>query len=131
MFVKFQFSKQQIDKYFEAAERDLSLADNKETEIKFQFSYNCLLKLTQAVCAHQGLRVKANSGHHIALLDKCAELLQDKKITAVGQAMRDKRNRDLYDGGVVITLKEAETYYKFVKELIIRTKGYLSVDQVK
>jgi len=131
MFVKFKFSKQQIDKYFKAAERDLSLADNKETEIKFQFTYNCLLKLTQAVCAHQGLRVKSSSGHHIALLDKCAELLKDKKISAVGQAMRDKRNRDLYDGGMFITLKESETYYKFVKELILRVKKYLSVSQIK
>lgn len=131
MFVKFKFSRQQINNYFQSAERDLFLANNKEAEIKFQFTYNCLLKLAQAVCAHQGLRVKARSGHHIALLDRCTELLQDKKINAVGQVMRDKRNRNLYDGGMIITSKEAEAYYKFVKELIIRVKTYLSIDKGK
>ena len=82
MFVKFIFSKQQIDKYFQAAERDLFLAANKEPEIKFQFSYNSLLKLAQAVCAKQNLRVKARTGHHMVLFDKCAELLDDGKIAA-------------------------------------------------
>ena len=131
MFVKFIFSKQQIDKYFQAAERDLFLAANKEPEIKFQFSYNSLLKLAQAVCAKQNLRIKARTGHHMVLFDKCAELLDDRKIAAVAQAMRDKRNRDLYDGGTIITIKEAETYYIFIKDLVKRVKSYLNSRLIK
>jgi hypothetical protein len=128
MFVKFHFSKHQVDSYVQTAERDLSLASSKEAEIKFQFSYNCLLKLAQAVCAYNNLKVKARSGHHVALLDKYAELLDSRKIIVVAKAMRDKRNRDLYDGGAIITTKEAEVYYKFVKALLIKTKLYLSID---
>ncbi|MDD3285792.1 MAG: hypothetical protein PHG95_04160 [Patescibacteria group bacterium] len=115
----------------QSAERDLLLADNQEAEIKFQFTYNCLLKLAQSVCASQNLRVKARFGHHSALLDKCAEVMGNKKIAAVAQVMRDKRNRDLYDGGTVITDKEADVYYQFVKKLIKEVKGYLIANKEK
>ncbi len=125
MFVRFEFSKQQVVKYLQAAKRDLILASFREVEIRFQFTYNCLLKLAQAMCAFNNLKVKSRLGHHAALLDKYAELLDDKKIMAVAKAMKDKRNRDLYDGGVVITVKEAEFYYNFVKDLLVKTEAYL------
>lgn len=129
MFVKFKFSESQVNSYLQSAERDLLLADNKEAEIKFQFSYNCLLKLAQAVCASQNLRVKARTGHHIIFFDKCSQLLNNKKVAAVAQTMRDKRNRDLYDGGTVITDKEADVYYKFVKNLIKEVNKYLAINK--
>lgn len=77
------------------------------------------------MCAYNNIRVKSRLGHHIALLDKYAEFLNDKKIIAVAKAMRDKRNRDLYDGATVITIKEAERYYVFVQDLLIKTEMYL------
>lgn len=126
MFIKFEFSQQQVNNYLQAAKRDLSLASSKEAEVKFQFSYNCLLKLAQATCAANNLRVRARSGHHIALLDKFSKILNDKKIIAVAQTMRDKRNRDLYDGGTIITNKEAQVYYEFVGHLFNIVKQYVS-----
>lgn len=125
MFANFSFSEKQIINYFEAAQRDLRLAGADEPEVKFFFSYNCLLKLAQAVCARSGLRVKSGVGHHIALLEKCAELLKDNDLAAVAQAMRDKRNRDLYDGGAIITEKEASTYYLFVKNFLKNAEIYI------
>jgi len=130
MFVKFIFSDKQINNYFQSARRDLALASSPEPEVKFLFSYNCLLKAAQAVCAYHGLRVKSDKGHHAALLAKYSEFLKDEKISALGQAMRDKRNRDLYDGGTVITKKEAETYYQLTKKLISITESYLSPDKL-
>jgi hypothetical protein len=117
MFVEFDFSEKQIIEYFAAAQRDLRLADADAPEVRFFFAYNCLLKLAQAVCARHHLRVKSRVGHHISLLEKAAALLEDKEMNKVIQAMRDKRNRDLYDGGVIITKKEAEFYYDFIKNL--------------
>lgn len=131
MFRKFTFSDKQINDYFQSARRDLVLASSPEPEVKFLFSYNCLLKVAQAVCARQGLRVNSNTGHHAALLEKYAEFLQDEKISALGQAMRDKRNRDLYDGGAVITKKEADTYYRLVEALISNAESYLFSDKLK
>jgi len=125
MFIKFDFSEKQIIEYFKTAQRDLRLARADEPEVKFFFSYNCLLKLAQAVCARNYLRVKAKVGHHIALLEKCASFLENKEINEVAQAMRDKRNRDFYDGGAIITKKEAEAYYDFIKNLSEQAEKYL------
>jgi hypothetical protein len=127
MFVNFTFSDRQINNYFQSAKRDFLLASYKEAEIKFQFSYNCFLKLAQAVCARKGLRVKSSSGHHAALFLKYAEIFKDDMSAAVAQAMRDKRNRDLYDGGIIISDKEAETYYQFVKKAMVKVENYLSL----
>lgn len=125
MFVNFNFSEKQISNFFEAAQNDLRLAGADEPEVKFFFSYNCLLKLAQAVCARNNLRVKSGVGHHIALLDKCANILNDDDLTVVAQTMRDKRNRDLYDGGAIITEKEASTYYLFVKNVLKNASIYI------
>jgi hypothetical protein len=125
MFVNFNFSEKQIIDYLKAADHDLRLAEADEPEVKFFFSYNCLLKLALAVCAHNSLRVKSSVGHHIALLDKCATLLNDPDLAATAQTMRDKRNRDLYGGGTIITSKEAEAYYIFVKNILKKVDIYI------
>jgi len=125
MFVNFEFSEKQIIDYFKAAQRDLRLAKAEEPEVKFFFSYNCLLKLAQSVCAKNNLRVKSRPGHHIALSEKCAILLKNKQLKSTAQAMRDRRNRDLYDGGIIITDKEAGAYYLFVKNLSKQVDDYI------
>lgn len=130
MFVNFDFSEKQINDYFQAAQRDLRLAQANEAEIKFFFSYNCLLKLAQAVCAHNKLRVKSRPGHHLALLNKCAGLLNVPELSRVAQAMRDKRNRDLYDGGTIITNKEAGEYYLFVKDFFKKVEHYIFANKL-
>jgi hypothetical protein len=69
MFEKFHFSKRQIRKYYQSAIRDLKIASNsKIPEVIFRFSYDALVKLAIAVCAKNGLRVKARKGHHIELI---------------------------------------------------------------
>jgi hypothetical protein len=67
--------------------------------------------------------VKSSSGHHAALFLKYAEIFKDDMSAAVAQAMRDKRNRDLYDGGIIISDKEAETYYQFVKKAMVKVEN--------
>jgi len=64
-------------------------------------------------------------GHHIKILEKLSEILDNKDIEIMGEAMRKKRNRDLYDGGVIISEKEAKDYLEFVKTVLNEAKKFL------
>lgn len=119
MFEKFSFKKEQVKAYFNAAVRDMAIAGKTDVpEVIFKFSYDALLKLAIAFCALNGLRVKARLGHHIGLIGKLSEFLNDKKIEIIGNEMRMKRNIDLYSGGTLISKKEADEYHSWVKGII-------------
>ncbi len=86
MFEEFDFSKKQIDGYYKAAIADLKIARNSdEPEVIFRFSYEAFLKISIAVSAINGLRVKSKQGHHIALIEKLAEQLNFDDINIIGQ----------------------------------------------
>ena len=126
MFEKFEFTRSQIDKFFAAAERDLGIAGKNDTpEVKFRFSYDALLKLAIAVCATGNLRVKARAGHHVDLIKKLAQYLGDKEIEVLADDMRAKRNWDLYGGGIMISAKDAESYYGWTKKVFKKGDSYL------
>jgi hypothetical protein len=123
MFEKFRFSKRQIRKYYQSAIRDLKIASNsKIPEVIFRFSYDALVKLAIAVCAKNGLRVKARKGHHIELIKKLSFYLKDPEVEILANEMRSKRNRDLYDGGILISEKEAKEYLEWVKQTFQKTQ---------
>jgi len=130
MFEKFTFTPKQIEKYFAGALKDFNITKNSGPEIVFTFCYNCLLKLAIAVCAKNNLRVKAKQGHHIALIEKMSEYLGDENIEVMAQEMRSKRNRDLYDGGILITKKEAEMYFEFTGRSIKEVEKYLNFNKL-
>lgn len=126
MFEKFNFTKQQIEKYWDKAVRDFRLAGSaEEIEVIFVFTYEAMLKIAITVCAHNDLRVKARRGHHIELIDKMAEILKDEKIKQIGNEIRMKRNLGLYSGGDTVSRKEADFYCKFVKQVLIKADSYL------
>jgi hypothetical protein len=131
MFEKFIYTPDQIRKYYQAAVKDLHLAISAGApEIVFYVSYNIIVKAAMAVCAKNNLRVKSRAGHHVELISKLAEYLNDQEIEDIAGKMRVKRNRDLYDGGTVTTLKEAEFYLSFCKKLIKQTDSYLFPDKL-
>jgi hypothetical protein len=82
------------------------------------------------VCAKNNLRVKARRGHHIALIEKMSLLLKDQEIEIIAQEMRTKRNRDLYDGGIIISNKDAEMYLKFSADLAETVEKYLNFNKL-
>lgn len=126
MFEKFNFSLAQVNKYHQAAVRDFSIIKlNSAPEIIFVICYQVIIKEAVAICAKNNLRVKSRTGHHRALINKLATLLQDKEIEAVADKMRAKRNRDLYDGGLPTSRKEADYYWHFCQDLIKRVDDYL------
>jgi hypothetical protein len=125
-FEKKDFDHRTIQKYFKAAQRDLKIANtNQEVEVIFKFSYSALIKMGICLISFHNYRVKSRSGHHIKILKKLSQILQNEDIEIIGNKMRKKRNFDLYEGGVMIASKEAEDYLYFVKEVFIQANGYL------
>jgi len=119
-FIRIRFTPEQIQKYYKNAQRSLKIAsENKDPEVKFDYSYKAFIKAGIAVIAAiKKVRVRGIPGHHMKIIEMMSEILQDDTISAVGNAMRSKRNIDLYAGGVEISKKESIDYYNFVEGLI-------------
>lgn len=127
MFEKFSFSKRQVKNYLHSALRDFFIASaSLIPEVSFRFCYDALLKLSIAVCAANGLRVKSRQGHHIELIKKLSAYLNDTEIEIMANEMRAKRNWDLYGGGVLISKKDADGYVGWTKKVIKKAKDYLN-----
>jgi hypothetical protein len=130
MFEPFSFSENQIKRYYQTACRDLNIAlNNSDNQVKFIFCYDALLKLAITVCAFNHSRIKARTGHHIELIEKLSEFLNNGDIKVIGDRMRMKRNRDLYDGGSVITEKESDEYSVWLKTIFKTATVYLKAGQ--
>jgi hypothetical protein len=132
-FVKFDFSDKQIGQYLSNALKDLEIAqENKRPEVKFNYSYTALIKGGIALIAKIG-NVKSRSipGHHIKIIEKMSEILQDENINEVGNSMRMKRNRDLYSGGVFISDKESEDFYFFIEKVLFKVKEAIERNTAK
>jgi len=119
-FQKFSFTKQQIDRVFESALRDLKIArQDKFAEVRFTYGYQALVKAGIALIAKVGgVKVRSVPGHHVKILEKMSEILKNPDVLTLGDAMRTKRNSDFYGGGESITEKEAEDYLKFVEKTL-------------
>lgn len=115
-FKKFEFTPEQIEQYFENALRDLRIAkEDTHPEVKFSYSYNALIKAGIALIAAQGnVKVRSTAGHHIIIIEKIAEILDDDTIMTMGNAMRMKRNDDFYGGGIFISEKDSGEYMEYV-----------------
>ena len=75
------------------------------------------------------LRVKSRIGHHIELLKKLTEYLNDEDILIISNEMRKKRNFDLYSGGILVSDKEALEYKKWLKKIVAQAEEYLNANQ--
>ena len=126
-FQKFKFTPLQITRYMESAERDLEIAGKDQfTEVKFTYCYQSLIKIGMAVLAKKGgVKVRSITGHHIKILNKLSEIIGDPDLFTIGNAMRMKRNKDLYDANAIITKKEVSDYIAFVEGVIKKAKEAL------
>lgn len=126
-FVKFEFTDEQVKKYFNNALKDLNIAKNdKIPEVKFNYAYNALIKCGIALLTFYGRKVKSVPGHHVKIIEKISEFLKDGSVNDVGNLMRSKRNLDLYTGGIVVTEKESREYIAFAESVITRVKRIIS-----
>lgn len=131
-FQKFDFTPKQIEKYLQSARKDLNIAKQTDIpEVKFHFSYNCLIKLGITLISCFGYKLKSRSGHHIKILEKTALILKDKNIDLDGNRMRKTRNTELYDGGVLISDKQAREYFDFVESVFMKSDKFLKEKLMK
>lgn len=126
-FIKFKFTEAQIKTYLSNAYRDLEIArESSRAEVKFNYSYTALVKAGIAVIAGvKNAKVRSIPGHHVKIIEMLSKILNDDSISAIGNAMRSKRNLDLYGGGIIVSEKESEDYYEFVSKVLERTKSFL------
>ncbi len=125
-FQKKKFEQKIILRYFRSALKDLKIAlDAKYPEVMFKFSYDALIKTGITLIAFCGYRTKSRRGHHIKILEKLSQILEDENIIILGDKMRKKRNLDLYEGGIIIFYKEAKDYLNFTREVIKKAEKYL------
>jgi hypothetical protein len=116
-FRRIRVTKEELAQFRENARRDLDIASGAtQAEVVFEFAYKALIKLSIALVAEQGYKVNSASGHHVRLIEKLSELLEDENIMSVGNAMRSNRNQDFYGGGAMISEKDAAEYLDFVKQ---------------
>src|SRR5258706_11340836 len=103
-FQRFSFTKEQLDAYLKSSQRDFNIAQESDVaEVVFKFAYDAMLKLAIFLAAKKGYKTRSVPGHHIKLLEKLAEILNQDDIVVVAEEMRQKRNLDLYQGGFYIS----------------------------
>lgn len=125
-FQKKKFDPRTIKKYFNGALKDFKIAfKNNDSEVIFSFSYSALIKIGITLVAFSGYKIKSRTGHHIKILEKLSQIVGNQDIEIIGNKMRKKRNLDLYEGGIIISSKEAMAYLNFVKEVINKAEKYL------
>lgn len=117
-FQPFSYTPEQIQQYFENAEKDFTIAQESSVpDIIYRFCYDAALKLGIALIAKKGHKARSIPGHHEKILEQLGALLEAKDHVIYLQRVRRKRNTDLYLGGVDFTDKEAKDLLKIVKEM--------------
>ena len=120
-FRPFKPTKEEIQGYLRNAERNLSIArQDSFVEVRFTYAYQALIKAGIALLAHRGhVKVRSIPGHHVQLLSKMSELLHMPDVETIGNAMRTKRNLDLYEGGTLIS----EKGMRGLREFCLQNRG--------
>jgi len=127
LFQKQIFDASTVKKFLREAEVDLGLAyQNSEPRAQFWFVYSSFLRCGMALMATRGYRVRSKEGHHIFIIQKIAEILNDSSILDAGDYMRKKRNKDAYREIVSPTEEEISRYLNFVSDIYKRTEYYIS-----
>lgn len=125
-FKKMNFDAEQVMKYNKSAEHNLRIAESTDIpEVIFKFSYDALIKIGVTLIAFKGFKIKSRLGHHVKILETLSEILDDKDVEIVGNAMRMKRNLDLYGEEAIIGKKEAKEYLSFIKGVFNKAKNIL------
>lgn len=126
-FSHFDFGAIEIKNHFENALKDLKIAEtDKILDVKFNYAYSALIKAGIALLSHHQIKAKSVPGHHFKIIEKLAEALKDDNINDIGNAMRSKRNIDMYSGGIEITEKECQEYLDFVSSVVSRVKAIIA-----
>ena len=117
-FQKLAFHEEQIEQFLRSASHDLKIAKESDIpDVIFKFCYDAFIKLGILLIAKKGYKVRSTSGHHVKILEKLSQLLNDEDILVLSNKMRQERNANLYDGGCFTGEKDSLEYLEFVKSV--------------
>lgn len=117
-FQKLPFEKEQIEQFLKSALHDLQIAGSSDIpDVIFKFTYDAFIKLGIFLIAKEGYKTRSATGHHVKILEKLSQLLDDEDILVIGNKMRQERNFNLYDGGFFVAEKDSREYLNFAKGL--------------
>ncbi|MFH0887463.1 MAG: hypothetical protein V1843_04775 [bacterium] len=127
-FQKLNFTPGKIAQFISSAEHDIGIARGSDIpEVIFKFAYDALIKVGIALIAGQGYKVRSRIGHHVRIIEKTSEILNDPDVVVLGNKMRQDRNVDLYEGGGYVSGKDSQTYLAFVKSVLKKAKGQIDI----
>lgn len=118
-----KFTPAKITQFIASAEHDLAIAEESIVpEVVFKFAYDALIKIGMALIANRGYKVRSRVGHHVKIIEKMAEILNDHDVIVLGNKMRQDRNIDLYEGGGYVSEKDSQAHLTFVKATLGKAK---------
>jgi hypothetical protein len=121
IFIRFNFSRGQVQKNLANAKRDLEIAKKTDIlDVKFNYAYSALIKGGIALLSHSQLKVRSIPGHQAKIIENMARILKDDSIENMGNLMRQKRNQDFYAGGIGLTEKECAEFISFSEGVLKR-----------
>ncbi len=101
----------EVKRLLEAINRRLDDAGNEANhpETRLEQAYHAILNCALAGLRVSGLRPTDRRGHHVVALETLSWTLgiPDDRVDYF-QTLRDLRNKDLYTGGIHVTLRQAE-----------------------
>jgi len=125
-FQKLKFTPDKIAQFIASAERDVAIAvESGVPEVVFKFAYDALIKIGMALIAGRGYKVRSRVGHHVKIIEKIAEILNDPDVVVLGNKMRQDRNVDLYEGDGHVSEKDSQACLAFVKVTLGKAKQAL------
>jgi len=125
-FQKIKFTADKIAQFIASAERDVAIAVGSGVpEVVFKFAYDALIKVGIALIASRGYKVRSRVGHHVRIIEKITEILNEPDVAVLGNKMRQDRNIDLYEGGGYVSEKDSQASLAFVKATLRKAKQAL------
>jgi hypothetical protein len=121
---------EQLKRNLRNAQNDLKIARRISlSSVRFTYSYTALIKAGIALLSCEQLKVRSVPGHHSMIIEHLADVMEDRTIADMGEAMRSLRNQDFYGGGILVTDKDSREYLRFVERVLneveLRIKRYL------
>lgn len=112
-----------VDKYLSEGKGDWRLAKDSlriSSKLSFQTAYEAILKISLALMISYGIRPRSLPGHHKAIIDFVDSKLgpQYRKLIKNFDEMRRKRNKAIYEVGLLFSHSEATQAIKLVERFI-------------
>lgn len=123
-----RITRKELDNLLASASRRLKDAGNPHIspETRLNLAYQVILTMAKAALRAAGYRVRGHADEHLRTINTLRYTLQkDRQAVRVYQTLRQKRNKDLYTGSLVVSNSEAREALKEAKALLREARSWL------